>query len=58
MTDDHDLCPRCGEALEFDEVDIGVGVMRGNPGCPNCHWTPDAADDDFVVHLLDNKEDA
>ena len=35
-----DLCPHCGEALEYDEVDIGVGVQRGNPGCPSCLWTP------------------
>lgn len=35
-----DPCPNCGEQLEYDEVDIGVGVLRGNPGCPNCHWTP------------------
>jgi ssDNA-binding Zn-finger/Zn-ribbon topoisomerase 1 len=37
---DVDRCPRCGEPLEYDEVDIGVGTMRGNPGCPSCHWTP------------------
>jgi hypothetical protein len=36
-----DLCPRCGEPLEFDEVDVGVGVIRGNPGCPACHWVSD-----------------
>lgn len=35
-----DPCPQCGEQLDYDEVDIGVGVMRGNPGCPSCHWTP------------------
>lgn len=35
-----DPCPECGEQLEFDEVDVGVGVIRGNPGCPNCGWTP------------------
>lgn len=36
-----DKCPRCGEPLDFDEVDIGVGTMRGNPGCPACFWTPE-----------------
>lgn len=35
-----DKCPRCGEALDFEEVDIGVGTLRGNPGCPACFWTP------------------
>jgi hypothetical protein len=37
-----DICPNCGAELEFDEVDIGVGTLRGNPGCPECHWTPPA----------------
>lgn len=45
-----DLCPRCGGQLEYDEVDVGIGTMRGNPGCPDCHWTPGgdppAPDDD------------
>lgn len=45
MTSDADICPHCGENLEFDEVDIGVGTLRGNPGCPNCHWTPDTKHD-------------
>lgn len=36
-----DLCPKCGVPLEYDEVDIGVGVQRGNPGCPACYWTPE-----------------
>ncbi len=40
MTKEND-CPRCGSELDFDEVDIGVGVLRGNPGCPSCHWTPE-----------------
>jgi len=35
-----DTCPKCGTELEYDEVDIGVGTLRGNPGCPECHWTP------------------
>lgn len=36
-----DKCPRCGEPLEYDEVDNGVGIERGNPGCPSCFWTPE-----------------
>jgi ribosomal protein S27AE len=39
---DIEPCPECGEPLEFDEVDIGVGVQRGNPRCPNCGWYPSA----------------
>lgn len=35
-----DKCPRCGGPLEYDEADIGVGVQRWNPGCPECYWTP------------------
>jgi hypothetical protein len=52
--EDFDRCPRCGEPLEYDEVDVGVGVVRGNPGCPSCHWTPDAAaaDDDTDVIIM------
>lgn len=40
-----DTCPKCGCPLEYDEVDVGVGTMRGNPGCPDCHWTPDRDND-------------
>lgn len=53
MTDDR--CPRCGEPLEYDEVDVGVGTVRGNPGCPSCHWSPqppDADDDTQVIILI------
>lgn len=31
-----DLCLVCGEPLDYDEVDIGVGVQRGNPRCQAC----------------------
>ena len=40
-----DVCPRCGAELQFDEVDVGVGTLRGNPWCPECHWTPDDQSD-------------
>lgn len=35
-----ELCPDCGEPLEYDEVDIGVGTQRGNYYCPICGWSP------------------
>lgn len=33
-----DTCPECGGPLEWDEVDIGVGVQRGPEWCldPDC----------------------
>lgn len=31
-------CPVCRQPLEFDEVDIGVGVQMGNFRCPSCGW--------------------
>jgi hypothetical protein len=45
--------------LEYDEVDIGVGTMRGNPGCPDCHWTHapprELPDEDDAVSQSDEK---
>ena len=37
-----DPCPECGTQLEYDEVDVGVGTIRGNPRCDNCCWYPGA----------------
>ena len=39
-----DICSRCGGQLNFDEVDIGVGTLRGNPGCPEGPWVPSSPD--------------
>lgn len=41
-TSDVELCPECRKPLDFDEVDIGVGVQRGNYNCPFCYWSPGA----------------
>jgi len=34
-------CPKCDEELDCDEVDIGVGTLKGNYRCPNpdCGWS-------------------
>ncbi len=40
-----DICPECGGPLDYDEVDIGVGVQRGNYGCPECGWVPKSLDE-------------
>ncbi len=42
MTTVTDPCPECGDQLQFDEVDIGVGIQRGNPHCDSCLWYPGA----------------
>lgn len=31
------LCPFCGDRTIADEVDIGVGTIRGPEGCTTCH---------------------
>jgi hypothetical protein len=33
-------CVKCGSEMDYGEVDIGVGIMRGNYYCPDCGWTP------------------
>ena len=37
-----DTCPACGEALLYDEVDIGVGIQYSAPWCSDeeCRWEP------------------
>ena len=49
----NDLCPECDADLEYDEVDIGVGVQRGNYRCPDCGWAPTTEDcDDPTASML------
>ena len=36
-----EFCPTCNAPLDFDEVDIGVGMLRGNYRCPECGWKPE-----------------
>jgi len=32
-------CPNCGGECWRTQVDIGVGVISGPYGCPNCGWS-------------------
>lgn len=33
-------CPKCGcDECHCDEVDVGVGVIKGPYGCPACGWS-------------------
>lgn len=35
-------CPNCGcEECYRDSVDVGVGVIHGPYGCPECGWSED-----------------
>ena len=54
MADD-EFCPRCKEPLDYDEVDVGVGVIRGNYGCPNCFWNDQ--DEDCLRELTTTETD-
>lgn len=41
MSDYKMICPNCGEDCDRDEVDVGIGVMRGPWGC-FCGWSEDS----------------
>jgi ssDNA-binding Zn-finger/Zn-ribbon topoisomerase 1 len=32
-------CPHCNETCDRAEVDVGVGVIHGPWGCPQCGWS-------------------
>ncbi len=34
-------CAACGEETWQESVDVGVGVIYGPAGCPNCGWSED-----------------
>jgi hypothetical protein len=36
------VCPKCGAECHRDEVDVGVGIIHGPWGCPDCGWSADA----------------
>lgn len=39
MTRDREDCPHCGAPCDREEVDVGVGVIRGPWGCGDCGWS-------------------
>lgn len=32
-------CEKCGADCERDEADVGVGILYGPWGCPECGWS-------------------
>lgn len=36
------VCPKCGTLTDQESVDIGVGIIYGPHGCPNCGWSEDS----------------
>lgn len=34
-------CPHCRSECFRDSVDVGVGVIHGPWGCPQCRWSED-----------------
>lgn len=53
-------CPKCGQELQCDMVDIGVGEIQCGPYvCEPCDWVEDSPesvtlDDAFSMSLEDN----
>ena len=39
-------CPVCASPLNYDEVDIGVGIQTGNYRCDCCGWSPEQDDEE------------
>lgn len=34
-------CPKCNCECDREEVDVGVGIIYGPYGCPQCGWSQD-----------------
>ena len=32
-------CPSCGSQCHREEADVGIGIMHGPWGCPECGWS-------------------
>lgn len=56
----HLTCPDCGEPLVYDEVDIGVGVIRSPSWCMCCGWSEENGTDelDFIESVDADLADA
>ena len=50
-------CPKCNEELNFDEVDIGVGIQKGNYHCDVCGWRAEEECDYIVCRCLSCKSE-
>ena len=48
--DDH-RCSLCGELMNYDEVDIGVGIQKGNYRCDCCGWTPEEDNEQYYSYI-------
>jgi len=35
------VCPKCLADCERESVDVGVGIINGPYGCPDCGWSED-----------------
>ena len=50
-------CPYCGEAIDADWVDVGVGMVQCGPyHCYNCNASEIGPERDDVLHELDEDE--
>ncbi len=50
MTNEH-RCPICASLLNYDEVDIGVGIQTGNYRCDCCDWCPAQDDEQYCSYV-------
>ena len=52
-------CPKCNdEELACDEVDIGVGTLKGNYYCNNCGWSEGDNPESYLDPVIDPKSGA
>jgi len=50
---EEEKCPNCGCELDYDEVDIGVGIQRGPARCTNqdCGYDASKAVDEMLGNI-------
>lgn len=39
MRDEEMACPNCGADCWREDADVGVGIIYGPWGCPDCGWS-------------------